>query len=91
MDHNDQYLGGISKPKCESAASTCVHFSSGQWSTSHYLTIGRSSHTSWVNENGLHLIGGGWSYSATELLAVTDAQEGKGGQVARFEDKDFDS
>ena len=47
---------------------TCITFTSGQWVTSHALTVRRYDHTSWSTEAGIVLMGGYYSPSNTELL-----------------------
>ena len=36
----------------------CLTFSSGQWETSHALTVDRFGHTSWSTDTGIILLGG---------------------------------
>ena len=47
---------------------SCLTFTSGQWTTSHTLLHDRHQHSSWQSEEGLVLIGGDESPTTTELL-----------------------
>jgi hypothetical protein len=61
-----------------SSRTNCLHFSSGQWYTSHTLVEKRSGHSSWQTDQGLVLMGGryrGWKYGS-EIVPTAGEQGG---------------
>ena len=47
---------------------SCTKFIDGNWETTHELLDAREWHSSWENQNGILLVGGGSSKNTTELL-----------------------
>ena len=69
--------GGVSTP------TSCLHFSYGQWTTSHSLLEERVDHSSWQTEQGLVLMGG-WSSSTTSEIVPTDGEQGVAGFAMKY-------
>ena len=59
-----------------SSSTNCLHFSSGQWYTSHTLVEKRYGHSSWQTDQGLVLMGGGGSPSTSEIVPTAGEQGG---------------
>jgi hypothetical protein len=59
-----------------SAATNCLHFSSGQWYTSHTLVESRYGQSSWQTDQGLVLMGGDGSPSTSEIVPTAGEQGG---------------
>ena len=57
--------GGI---KGNDARTSCLTFSSGRWTNTHKLLEMRFSHSSWLSDEGLVIMGGAYDPKTTELL-----------------------
>ena len=55
-------------------ANNCLHFMSGQWTSSYTMVRMRRGHTSWMTDQGLVLMGG--YDSADSEMVPTDGGEG---------------
>jgi len=56
--------GGLLNPE------SCLYYNNNKWEKSYNLSIGRDGHSSWMNEEGLVLIGGFRSRTTTEVLTT---------------------
>ena len=54
----------------------CLHFSAGQWTSSHTLVMWRQRHSSWMTDQGLVLMGGYFSPSTSEIVPTEEGQQG---------------
>jgi len=72
---DSEYLCGGNWVHNPDVQTTCLKFEDNQWTYSHTLSHKRSSHSSWMTNKGLLLMGGWLSATTTELLPL-DGGEG---------------
>ena len=58
--------GGLLNPE------SCLYYNNNKWEKSYNLSIRRDGHSSWMNEEGLVLIGGFRSRTTTEVLTTDE-------------------
>ena len=72
---DSEYLCGGNWVHNPDVQTTCLKFENNQWTYSHTLSKKRSSHSSWMTNKGLLLMGGWLSDTTTEILPA-DGGEG---------------